>query len=434
MSVKSIIYICILVVLVFLSAVFSGADMAYSSVNTMRLQKSANAGDKRSARALRQAKNYDKTIATILFGNDFANVLASSLATVVGIEVFTGHFHIAEETASTISAMILVVIILIFGEIMPKAIAMNHSYRLSRLFSGFTNVCEIIFFPFTYPTNALANVISKPVLKKTPKENKLASDEELSAMVDDIEESGIIDEDQSDLIHRSLVFKETSCYEIITPRVKILGYDLKTPFKDFVKKKDWYVHSRIIVYEGDLDHIHGYLQAKTLLRLMVQGKPINIEKLILPIISVPRTMMISQAMEKLKGSKHHICVVRDEWGGTEGILTLEDILEEMVGEMWDEEDKIDDPIVNTDKRNVYIVKGSANITDVFERFDISIDDIGEDYSTLSGFLADKLQRFPKVGDEVEIEKINIVVTKVSNFAVQEAKLTYHPRRRKFVKQ
>ncbi|MBO4737521.1 MAG: DUF21 domain-containing protein, partial [Bacilli bacterium] len=223
------VYLAIIILCLLLSATFSASDMVYSCVSQSRLEKDKG---KASKKALKLAKNYDNTIATILFGNDFVNVLASSLTALLFIDVFKGTS--LENMAETLGALSLLFVLLLFGEITPKAIAKNHSFFLSKFFAGYINVLKVVFFPFVWPSTKFAEWVSSPFLEKAGEESKVASDEELEAMVNAIEDEGLIDEDQSELLLRSLDFKETSCYEIMTPRVKIFGYDVDSSFEEFL--------------------------------------------------------------------------------------------------------------------------------------------------------------------------------------------------------
>ena len=240
-------------------------------------------------------------------------------------------------------------------------------------------------------------------------------------MVNTIEEEGIIDEEASELLHRSIDFKETSCYEVMTPRVKVFGYDTDEPFEIFLKKEGAFHHSRVIVYEGNFDHVLGYIPIKTLLRELVKGKKVNYKDFLLPIVDVPRTMMISSAMALMKKSKHHIAVVRDEYGGMEGIITLEDILEELVGEMWDEKDSPTNDIRKAERRNSYYVNGTMNIDDFYNEMGLDPDKLlPDDYTTVSGWIIDHLGRFAVVGDSFRVGNIYVKVTEVTPYTVKEA--------------
>ena len=419
MKTIDIVYIILILVLAILSFLFSAADMAYSSVNRRRLEAHALKGDSKAKQALEYANNYDETIASILFGNDFSNVLLSSLGALLGRDLLAE--HLGEDLASTISSVSLLVFLLIFCEITPKNIASSHSFNLSKAFIPFMKTIKIIFFPFVWPSSHLATLLSKLVVRNSADEDPLATDEELEAMVNTIEEEGIIDEEQSELLYRSIDFKETSCYEVMTPRVNVFGYDTDEPFEQFLKNKEAFHHSRIIVYKGNIDHILGYIPVKTLLRELVKGKKVTYEDVLLPIVNVPRTMMISSAMALMKKNKHHIAIVRDEYGGTEGIITLEDILEELVGEMWDEKDHPTNDIRKGERRNSYYVNGAMNIDDFYNEMGLDPDKLlPDDYTTVSGWIIDHLGRFAIVGDTFRINNIYVKVTSVSQFTVKEA--------------
>ena len=280
---------------------------------------------------------------------------------------------------------------------------------------------SILFFPFYWPCYHFSLWLTSPLLKKSGKENPLASDEELEAMVNTIEEEGFIDEDQSELLYRSIDFKETSCYEVMTPRVNVFGYDTDEDFEAFLRRPDAFHHSRIVVYAGNFDHILGYIPVKTLLRELVKGKKLQYKDVLLPIIDVPRTMMISSAMELMKETKHHIAIVRDEFGGMEGIITLEDILEELVGDMWDEKDNPTTDIRKGERRNSYYVNGAMNIDDFYNEMGLDPDKLlPDDYTTVSGWIVDHLGRFAKIGDTFRVGDISVKVTQVDTYTVKEA--------------
>ena len=194
-------------------------------------------------------------------------------------------------------------------------------------------------------------------------------------------------------------------------------------------KEDAFRYSRIPVYEKNYDHIIGYIPVKSLQKAILNGKKLSIRDLMLPILNVPRTCEISTILKEMKKSHHHIAVVKDEYGGTEGIITLEDILEELVGEMWDESEPIQEEVMKTEKRNVYLVRGSMNIEKFFERFKLDDELIDRDYETLSGWINDRLGRFSRVGDVIDFQRVTLRVKKVSAYTVEIVEVTYHPRRK-----
>ena len=423
MAAIDIIYLAILVLLILFSAFFSATDMAYSTVKLNRLRTKAESGNHGARRTLTLAENYDKTIANILLGNDFVNLLASSLASLLAKDLLE---PVIKESASTVMSGILLVTLLIFGEILPKAIAKNHSYQFSVLSQPLLSILNILFYPIVRPITALTGWLTKRLADKTGGETAVASDDELEAMVDQIQSEGIIDDDQSELLKKSIDFKETSCYEVMTPRIHVRGYDIETPFSDFLKEENCFLHSRILVYKRDLDHVLGYVQAKTLLKILVQGREVDIARLTFPIVSVPRTMMISQAMAIMKKSHHHILLVRDEYGGTDGILTMEDILEELVGELWDEDEKPEQFITKLKDGNTYLVHGNVNIDDFMNTFHLDPDELDDVYATLSGFVTQRLERFPKVGDVINYKTLDIQVLRTDGCLMDLALVTYHP--------
>ncbi len=424
MAIRDIIYLIILVFLIVLSGCFSGMDMAYSSLKLTRLEKEAKEhGSKANQRTLKFASDYDSTIATILFGNDFVNILASSLASLFSKDVLE---PLIGELASTVTSLVLLVILLIFGEILPKAISKDHAYLIARIASGFLAFLKYLFLPFVYPTSRFTAFLSTKLIGKTGKESVIATDDELVNMVDEIEKEGIIDSDQSELIHKSIDFKETNCYEIMTPRVRLFGYDTETSIEDFLRIPDCFHYSRILVYKRDMDHILGYVPVKTLLRVLVKGQKVDIPSMTLPIISVPRTMMISSAMKLMKENHHHIALVKDEYGGTEGIITMEDILEELVGELWDEDEKPETFITPLRMKNTYLVHGNTNIDDFLNTFHLDPDELENEFTTVSGFITHQEERFPKVGDVITYKNLQIQVIKMKKEVVDLAIVQYTP--------
>lgn len=423
MNSQDIVYLIVIIICLVLSALFSMLDMAYSSVKVARLEREASKGDKKSIKALNYAKNYDETIATVLFGNDFVNVLASSLASLLGKDLLQ---PVVGDYYATLSSLILLIILLIFGEILPKAIGNMLSYSISRHSAYIMTFFRYLFLPIVYPINLLVSKTTSKLAEKAGPESQVASDPELETMVDEIKKEGIIDSNQSKLLHRSIDFKETSCYEIMTPRIRVFGYDIETSFDEFLKDKDCFKHSRIVVYKENLDHVIGYIPVKSLLRVLVQGKKPEVYKLTLPIVSVPRTMMISSALELMKASRHHIAIVKDEYGGTEGIITMEDILEELVGDMWDE---VDEPMLYIQplkEKDTYLVDGPLNIDDFMNHFNIDPDKLSDDYSTVSGFILNQLGRFAKVGDSFKFENLEFKVLKVTEYTVALVMVKAYP--------
>lgn len=399
-------YIVIIIFLYLFSAIFSMLDMAYSTVRISRLETSVSNKERFSKDALKNATNYDRTIATILFGNDFVNIFSASLFSIVGTELLKEYIPNPELLDLTLT-FIQLFILLIFCEYLPKAIGRNFSFSISKVFTYFITSLTYVFYIVVMPVTLFCTKLTSKLVEKTGKEEEVCSDDELLNMVDEIENEGIIDKDKSNLIQKSIQFKETSAYLIMTPRVKIIGYDIDTPLEKFISQVNFSTYSRIIVYKKDLDHIIGYFHVKRLLRELTLNNKFNINDLIAPLLSIPRTMLISSVLKTMKKKHQHILLVKDEYGGTDGIITMEDILEELVGEMWDENDLPTDSITSTSEDNTYKVRGDINIYEFFNFFNLETDNLDDDYATLSGYLINQLGRFARLDDTFTIDDIII---------------------------
>ena len=416
MTQKQIIMLTVIIICFVLSAIFSLLDMTYSTVKISRLEESFKKKEPFSKEALNHAKNYDKTIATILFGNDFVNIFASSLISILGMELLSNYFN--EEISTIIITVSSLFILLIFCEYIPKALGRGFSLLFSKVFAYFITVLEYLFYIFITPVGYLSNWLCFRLLRKTGKEEEICSDDELLNMVDEIEEEGIIDKDKSELLQSAIEFKETSVYLAMTPRVKIVGYDINTPIEKLMEDPQWSTYSRIIVYDKDMDHVLGYFHVNALLKEMVLNNKFDIKNLIHPILSIPSTMQLSSVLITMKRKRQHILLVKDEYGGTDGIITMEDILEEIVGEIWDENDRPKDDIIPGEEENEYIVSGEMNIFDFFDFFKLNEDSIDEDYATVSGYIINRLGRFAKDDDEMLIEDVLIKDFKIKNNMIQ----------------
>ena len=404
------ILIIVIAILLVLSALFSCSDMVYASVNQLRLQKDSKKS-KVSKLALKHAENYNTTITTILFSNNLVNIAATSL-----LAVFVRlTFPEMNDSVYAIASLILVLIILVFGEILPKVIGRAYSYSLSKLFAYPIKFLQIVFFPFIFITSSVGKFFASFFIRK--KKDSVVSDEELEEMVESIEEEGVIDEDQSELLKSAIAFKDTEAYEIMVPRVDMFAVDINTDVNKLLKSDEIFHHSRIPIYKGSIDNIIGMLPTKALLRNMLASKPVHISSLMYDVQFVPRSMGISEILKLMKKTKNHIVIVKDEFGGTDGLLTMEDILEELVGEMWDETDKIQESYRKI-KRNQYLVDGSMNIEDFFDLVDVELpEDV--DYTSVGGWVLDQLHRFAKIGDHFKYENLTVEVTDVTEFTVEK---------------
>lgn len=409
-----------IVVLIFLSATFSASDIVYATVNKLRLKKQAQRKSKAAKIALKFAENYDETISTILFSNNLVNIAASSLVTVLALSILD------TALSTTIAEIILLVIILLFGELLPKVIGRAFSYRLSLVLAYPIYVLRIIFFPIIYLTSSFGRLIAKIFIHEEHNDVDEMSDDELEKLVNKVEEDGTIDEDQSELIKSVLDFKDTEAQEIMTPRVDMFAISVDADIYKLLAGDELFNHSRIPVYKGTIDNIIGILPTKQLLKSILAKEKINLKSLIIPVKFVPGAMGISEILHWMKSHKNHIVIVKDEFGGTDGLLTMEDILEELVGEMYDEMDKIKEPFTKL-SRNKYLVDANMNIDDFFDLCGL---DIVEDkaYNSVGGWVLDYLEKFAKIGDKFKYKNIDVIVIDATNFTVEKIEVTIHKKR------
>ena len=403
-----------LFILVILSATFSATETAYTGANKIKLKKAAEDGNKKARKALRLLENYDRLLTTILVGNNLVNILASSLCTFIFTQKF-GSIGVAYATA------FMLVVILAVGEITPKSLAKANAERFAIRMSGPLNIIIKIFLPITW----IFERFTGSVARHTPSDSENSptlTEEELRIMVDEIEEEGEIETAESDLIKSAMEFDDKSVSEILTPRVDIVAVD-KTATMD--ELKEVFLHSgysRIPVYNETIDTIVGVVYSKDFYTKYFQAeKDQRIGDLIRRVRFIPESTTVAKALSEIQRSSVQMLVVIDDYGGTVGIVALEDVLEELVGEIWDESDKVELDIVR-DTDGGYTVLGDANINDLMEVLERKFDLEEYDGSTVGGFIQYKLQKMPITGDKLVVEGITMIVTSVRNRRVKLVKV------------
>ena len=349
---NKVLAIIILILLVLFSAFFSGSEIVYAKVNPLKLKKKAKKG-KSAKMALNIVDNYPIMLSTILVGNNLVNIAASSIATVVAMEVWPQYGEL-------IATLGMTVIILIFGEILPKTIFQTYNYTLSLLFAPILKFFYYLFKPVVWLFTKIINSLSK---LWTPKEDiPTATDEELINMVDEIEDEGYIDEDTGELIKSAIDFTDVDAYEIMQHRVDVFAFDIEDDVKKLINDENIFNFSRVPVYEGSMDEIIGVLSTRQLLIKLLKKEKIDnntIRSMLTQPLYIHKTKSVSSLLHDFKKTQTHIAVVKDEFGGTMGIVTLEDVLEELVGEIWDETDKVEEEYTKKND-NTYIVEGDIN--------------------------------------------------------------------------
>ena len=401
------IHIIIIVVCVLLSAYFSATETAFSTFNRIRVKNMAEKGNKKAALALRLADNYDSLISAILIGNNIVNILASAMATLLFAKLI-----INQDLAATVSTAVLTVVILVFGEISPKTIAKYNPESFVLFSAPIINFVRVILFPFIIIFNGWQKLLAK-LFKKN--EDQGMTEEELISIIEEAEEGGDIDKEESDLIKSAIEFGDLEVGDIFTPRIDItslpVGTDKETVAKTFSESG----YSRLPVYDGDIDNVVGILYYKDFYTVAYKTN-VALEEIIKPVIYVAKTQPVNELMKELQEKQLHMAVVTDEFGSTAGIVTLEDILEEIVGEIWDEHDEIIEEIKEVGE-NEYVVSGKANTEKLFDELDI---DLGDeiDAVTVGGWAMEVLGKIPEVGDTFEEHGVAVEVLEMDGRRVE----------------
>ena len=382
---KFALYFFIVILCTIASAFFSASDLVYGMVDQDRLERAANEGNERAALALKIAKDYEWSISSILFGNNVVNIIASSFVTLIGlmfgIEVWI--------------PFVFAAIIIIFCEFLPKAIAKRFNYSLSLKFAPIVQVCKYSFI-VVYPISQLFVLVSKLFKKKSIEEDEI-DEEVLTEMVDTMEENDMLEEGEAELVRSAIDLNDIQAFEIMTPRVDVFFINIEDDIEEILQEGEIFKHSRIPVYEETTDNIIGILPIKSLLRCVLKGEKIDVMSLCYKPLFIPRNHQLLDLLSEFKETKVHIAVVVDEYGGTEGIITMEDVLEEIVGDIFDETDEIEEEF-SDEGGGEYIVDGSMNLDDFFALIGYE-EEFETDYSTVAGLCQEILDRFAKTGDE-----------------------------------
>lgn len=383
-----------LIALTAMSAFFSAAETAYTSLNRARLKSMANAGNRRAERALKLSEDYDRLLSGILIGNNLVNILSASLATVLFVKLLGG-------AGVSVSTAAMTVIVLMFGEIAPKSIAKERPERLALAFYPALNFILKLLTPFTLLAAAWQKLIFR-VFK--PADDRGITEEELITIVEEAESGGEIDEHESELIRSAIEFGDLTAEDILTPRVELVAVEICDGEDEIAQTFERSGRSRIPVYEDTIDSIVGILHEKDFYRL--RGKATIRQMMTAPLCVVPSTRL-DALLKLLQKTKNHMAVVMDEYGGVTGIVTMEDILEELVGDIWDEHDQVVEDIVPLGDHE-WRVSGGASLDDLREVVPVE----GEyDAVTVNGWVLEALGRFPQAGEQFDIGDLRIAVEK-----------------------
>lgn len=397
----------IIVFCVIMSAYFSATETAFLSANRIRLKNMAEKGNKRAAQVLSLSENYDSLLSTILIGNNIVNILATSMATVLFVK------WLGNEAGPSVSTVVMTVAVLIFGEITPKSISKEMPEKFAMFSAPLLRMLQIILTPFNYLFGLWKKLLS--LIVKTD-EDRTITEEEILTIVEEAQQEGGIDEQEGTLIKSAIEFQDQEAMDILTPRMDIEAVPADATKAEIAKVFAETRFSRLPVYEGSIDNITGILNQKDFYNFVYDTEQ-SVESIVRPAMFITQNMKIDNLLEQLQRAKSHMAVVLDEFGGTVGIVTLEDILEELVGEIWDEHDEVEEEFEKVSD-NHYLVKGSANVEKFFEYLNVAVEEEQQSY-TVSGWVMEVLEQIPDAGDTFTWNMMKVTVLSMDGKRVEQ---------------
>ena len=407
--------VLIIIFCVLFSGYFSATETAFSSLNRIRVKNLAEKGDKKAKLVLDLLENFDSLLSTILIGNNIVNIACASVATLLFVKL------LGEEQGPSVATIVITIVVLIFGEVTPKSIAKENPEKFAMFAAPFLNVLMIILTPFNFLFIQWKKLISK--IFHTENDYSI-TEEELLTIVEEAEQEGRIDEQESSLIRSAIEFSEQEAIDILTPRIDIVGVSYDATKEEIAQVFEETNYSRLPVYKESIDHIIGILYQKDFYNL--DDEETSFEHIIRPAMFITESKKIGELLQELQQKKSHIAIVLDEYGGTTGIVTLEDILEELVGEIWDEHDEVINEIEKISDTE-YIVHGSTNLEDLFEVLDMGMkinEEVEEmEVVTVSGWVMEEvLERIPTKGDVGTWQNLKVTVLEMDENRVEKIKL------------
>ena len=394
-----------LVFLVACSAFFSASETAFSSLNQIRLKSRAEDGDASAARVLAMAEKYDKLLSTILIGNNIVNIAAASIGTIIFTKM------LGEERGATVSTMVLTVVVLIFGEVTPKSLAKEMPETVATAVSPMLNLLMVLFTPLTWLFSQWKRLLGHFVHST---EEDTITEGELMTMVSEAENDGELTDRESELIRSAIEFDDVEVEEILTPRVDVVAVEDNTSLEEVAQTFAESGYSRLPVYHDTIDNIIGVVHEKDFYLARLK-KETSLEELVKPTLYTTGSTQISQLLRTLREQHHHLAVVVDEYGGTEGIITLEDILEELVGEIWDEHDEIE-VLLHKTGEDTYLVDAGMDLEEFCEHFHVKTD---SEMVSVSGWVMEQFGRVPEAGEEFEWNGLHVRVKSVEAHRIEQ---------------
>lgn len=391
------------------SAFFSGTEIAYTSLSKLKVKKEGEKQTPTDRLVGFIYNNYDFALSTVLVGNNLVNIAATSVATVLAVNL-AAKTAISDEMASSIVTVVMTAIILIVGEITPKMIARRISEPFAKMAAYPLLILMILFFPVVLVTSAIVRLLTY-IWKKKDEQDVTITEEELENLLDTAEDEGVIDENETELLQSALEFTDMDAGDILTPRIDVVGFEINDPMEEILSVISESQFSRYPVYERTVDHVVGILYVRHLLKELAKKNTVNLQELLLEPVFIPKSMHLHEIMNEFRAHQTHMVVVADEYGGIEGIVTMEDVLEELVGEIWDENDDIiNDWQEITENR--FECSGDMNLSEFVDNLGIDEDELETNCATVGGWTVEMIGAMPVPFDSFDYQNYTVMVMQV----------------------
>lgn len=402
-----------------LSNFCSASEMAFSSCNVMRLENARDDGSKRAKIAVYITEHFDDALSAILIGNNLANIGASSLASVAVILVTGGDEY------AWLATIILTVLVIIFGETKPKISAKKNANRTSLKNAYVVRAMMIIFYPLVWLVVSLIKLLTMGMKPEAADADSDEAVEELQSIIETAEDEDVLDEDQSELVQAAIDFSETSAFEVMTARVDVQAIDIEDDWDDILAIIEDAPFTRLPVYEGSIDNVIGILYLNHFLKAMADDGRVDIRKLLMPPCYVYKTMKLPAVLNTLRKAKQHLAIVSDEYGGTLGVVSMEDVLEQIVGDIWDESDVVEHEVVQREKSE-YELDGAMILSDFLELVGLNEDDVDAESNTVGGWTLEMFGSFPQEGDSFTYKNLTVTVLSMDGRRVERVLVKLAP--------
>ncbi|HPS75572.1 MAG TPA: hemolysin family protein [Oscillospiraceae bacterium] len=414
-------YIIAIVACLLFSAFFSASEMAYSSCNRVRLENARDDGDKRAAVAVRITEKYDDALSAILIGNNLVNIAASSLGSVAVILLT------ASAGYAWLSTLIITVAVILFGETVPKIAAKKNANRYALINAYVIRFLMVVLKPVTWLIVGLVNLMTRGLKGESEDDgDDGAAVEELQSIIDTAEDESVLDEDQSELVKAAIDFSDVSAYEVMTARVDMTALDADDDWDEILRTIDASPYSRLPVYQNSVDNIIGVLYLNHFLKALVDRDKVDIKTLLMQPCYVYKTMKLPAVLTELRKAQQHLAIVTDEYGGTLGVVSMEDVLEQIVGDIWDETDTVEPDIIEQ-AEGVWELDGDMSISDFLELMGWDEDSFDCESETVGGWTIEMFEGFPKSGDQFEYANITVTVLETDGRRVGRVLVRQNPK-------